>query len=190
MIDRTYVRYLSPGEHDRRLRYIGVMQFDGQVWFSFTNPDVWIFYRFARELAVSGNSVNLDWVPLTDPDEVRSMAVFLTIAEPDRRGRFLHAMLGLIHIEREHFDDDAIIAMALEASGVTSEGPEAGEGELLSLAVRAKSLGVTNTPTLYRHGPASHIRLTEAALMGDVAATAASLISIADDDGIWVITKP
>jgi hypothetical protein len=166
------------------------MQLDGQVWFSFTNPDVWIFYRFVRELAASGNAVNLEWVPLHHPDEAKSMAVFLTIAEPDTRGRFLHAMLGLIHIENERFDDDAIIAAALSAAGVSAAGPKAGEVELSTLAAQARSLGVTDTPTLYRNGPASHIRLTEAALNRDVAETAASIISIADDDGVWEIKKP
>ena len=166
------------------------MQFDGQVWFSFRNPEVWIFYRFVRELASAGHSVNLDWVPLSDPDEAASMATFLAIEDPEYRGRFLHAMLGLIHIEREPFDDEAIIGNALAASGVTSAGASVGEGVLASRAVEAESLGVTATPTLYRHGPASHIRLTEAAITGDAATTASSILSVADDDGIWGIAKP
>ena len=190
MLERTYVRYHSRDDHGASLGYIGVMQFEGQVWFSFRNPDVWIFYRFVRELAMSRIQVNLDWLPLSDPDEVRSMATFLAIPEPVERGRFLHAMLGLVHLEQEHFDDDAIIAAALSAADVATVRPKAGEDELSSLALLAGSLGVTVTPTLYRNGPATHIRLTEAALMGDVAVTAASIVAVADDDGIWGIAKP
>jgi hypothetical protein len=166
------------------------MQLDGQVWFSFTNPDVWVLYRFVRALASAGHPVNLDWVPLFDQDEATSMSTFLAIDDPDDRGRFLHAMLGLVHIEGDRFDDDELIAKALSVSGVSSRGPAAGNGELTSLAAEAESLGVRATPTLYRHGPASHIRLTEVALMGDVAATAAMIVSIADDDGVWEISKP
>ncbi len=166
------------------------MDFNGQVWFSFRNPDVWIFYRFVRELASSGVSVNLDWVPLHDRDEEDAMATFLAITEPDQRGRYLHAMLGLIHIEGQDFDDDTIVGLAVSATGAGAVDAAAGMGELTSLAAVARSLGVSATPTLYRHGPASHIRLTEAAVMGDAATTATTILSVADDDGIWGITKP
>jgi 2-hydroxychromene-2-carboxylate isomerase len=173
-----------------RHRYIGIMQFDGQVWFSFRNPEVWIFYRFLRKLAASGESVNLQWVPLFDPDEENAMTTFLAIKEAEERGRFLHAMLGLIHLEREPFDDASIVAKALSAAGGSPDFAGTSENAVSQLASEAESLGVTATPTLYRHGPASHIRLTEAALMGDTAATAATILSIADDDAIWGISKP
>ena len=98
------------------------MQLDGQVWFSFTNRDVWIFYRFVRQLASAGHSVNLDWVPLFNPDEATSMSTFLAIDDMDDRGRFLHAMLGLIHLEDEPFDDEVIVARALSAAGIAVGG--------------------------------------------------------------------
>jgi 2-hydroxychromene-2-carboxylate isomerase len=166
------------------------MQLDGQVWFSFTNPDVWVFYRFVRQLASAGHSVNIDWVPLFDPDEATSMSTFLAIEDPDDRGRFLHALLGLIFLENRPFDDEIIVADALSAAGVAAGGTEAGEDALASLAAEAESLGVRATPTLYRHGPASHIRLTEASLLGDVEKTAVAILSVADDDGVWGIVKP
>jgi 2-hydroxychromene-2-carboxylate isomerase len=166
------------------------MQLDGQVWFSFTNPDVWVFYRFVRQLASAGHSVNLDWVPLFDRHEAKTMSTFLAIDDPDDRGRFLHAMLGLIHMEDRSFDDETIVAEALSAAGVETHGAEAGEGDLASLAAEAESLGVTVTPTLYRHGPVSLIRLTEASLMGDVEKTAIAILAVADDDGVWGIVKP
>lgn len=166
------------------------MHLDGQVWFSFTNPDVWIFYRFVRELASSGAAVNLDWVPLPSEHEAASMSTFLAIDDPDGRGRFLHAMLGLIHLEGERFDDEAIVARALAASGASAHDRQAGEDMLPILADDAAALGVTKTPSLYRHGPASHIRLTEAALMGDATETAAAMLSIVSDDGVWSIVKP
>jgi hypothetical protein len=166
------------------------MQLDGQVWFSFTNRDVWVFYRFVRQLASAGHSVNLDWVPLFDPREATSMSAFLAIDDLDDRGRFLHALLGLIYLESRSFDDETIVSEALSAAGVAAGGAGAGEGALASLAAEAESLGVTATPTLYRHGPASHIRLTEASLLGDVEKTANAILSVADDDGVWGIVKP
>jgi len=166
------------------------MHFEGQVWFSFRNPDVWIFYRFVRELAASDVPVNLDWVPLFNPDERFAMSTFLGIDAADDRGRFLHAMLGLIHLEGEPFDDDTIVAKALSASGVTTSGSDVDESALGALARDAASLGVTDTPTLYRHGPVTHLRLTEASLTGDVVQTAAALLVVAANDGIWSISKP
>jgi hypothetical protein len=166
------------------------MQLDGQVWFSFTNPDVWAFYRFVRQLASAGHSVNLDWVPLLDPDEANSMSTYLAIDDRDDRGRFLHALLGLIYLENRSFDDEAIVVEALSASGVAVGRAGAGDRALASLAAEAASLGVSATPSLYRHGPASHIRLTEASLLGDVEKTAIVILSVADDDGVWGIVKP
>jgi hypothetical protein len=166
------------------------MQLDGQVWFSFTNRDVWVFYRFVRQLASAGHSVNIDWVPLFDPLEATSMSTFLAIDDVEDRGRFLHAMLGLIHLEDQSFDDETIVAEALSAAGVAAGGVATGEDALAFLAAEAESLGVTATPTLYRHGPASHIRLTEASLLGDIEKTALAILSVADDDGVWTIAKP
>jgi hypothetical protein len=176
--------------HRPAQRYIDGMQFDGQVWFSFRNPDVWLFYRFVRELASAGSAVNLEWLPLPDPDEQTAMATFLAIAEPEQRGRFLHTMLGLIHIERQTFDDDVIVQRAVAVSDVKPGDVVASQDALSHLTETASSQGVVATPTVYRHGPASHIRLTDAALMGDTAATAALLLSVADNDGIWSVVKP
>lgn len=134
--------------------------------------------------------MNLDWVPLVDPNEINAMTTFIAIEDPEDRGRFLHAMLGLIHLEGEPFDDASIVDKALAAAGVTPGGTDAAATVLSGLAARAESLGVSATPTLYRNGPASHIRLTEASLMGDAAATAAAILSVTDDDSVWSITKP
>jgi len=171
-------------------RYIGSMHFDGQVWFSFTNPDVWIFYRFVRHLASAGHSVNLEWVPLFDSHEATSMSTYLAIDGADDRGRYLHAMLGMIHLEDKPFNDEAMAARALSAAGLAVGTAGTGETDLASLAAEAVSLGVTDTPTLYRHGPVSRIRLTEASLMGDAEKTAVAILSVADDDAVWEITKP
>jgi hypothetical protein len=166
------------------------MQLDGQVWFSFTNRDVWVFYRFVRQLASAGHSVNLDWVPVFDRNEAISMSTFLAIDDSNDRGRFLHAMLGLIYLDGQPFDDETIAAKALSAAGVAEVGAASGESELELLATQAGALGVTATPTLYRRGPVSHIRLTEASLMGDVEKTAIAILSVTDDDGVWGIAKP
>ncbi len=118
------------------------------------------------------------------------MSTFLAIDDVEDRGRFLHAMLGLIHLEDQSLDDETIVAEALSAAGVAAGGVATGEDALAFLAAEAESLGVTATPTLYRHGPASHIRLTEASLLGDIEKTALAILSVADDDGVWTIAKP
>jgi hypothetical protein len=166
------------------------MQFDGQVWFSFTDPDVWIFYRFVREVASCGNDVNLEWVPLPHAEQESAMSTFLAISDPQKRGRFLHAMLGLIHLERMEFDDDSIVRRASHAAEVGPVDGSSSEAELASLAAHAASLGVVATPTLYHHGPASHVRLTEAVLTGDVTQTANAIWAVAGDDGVGEISKP
>jgi hypothetical protein len=166
------------------------MQFDGQVWFSFTDPDVWIFYRFVRAVASCGNDVNLEWVPLPHAEQESAMSTFLAISDVQQRARFLHAMLGLIHLERVEFDDDSIVGRASDAAEIGAIDGSSGGAELASLAASAASLGVVAAPTLYRHGPASHIRLTEAVLTGDVTLTANSIWAIAGDDGVWEISKP
>ncbi len=165
------------------------MEFSGQVWFDFVDPDVWRFYRFVRLLASEGHAVLLEWRPLPGRGHDHAVVVFEALDTPEDRGRFLHAMLGLVHLEGADAGDRGTVERALSASGVGQPvvSPDASVADLSALAAE---LGVRGVPTLYRHGPVVRIGLTEAALLEDVAARAASILSVADDDGIWRLDKP
>ena len=165
------------------------MRFDGRVWFDFTNPAVWEFYRFVRALAESDNAVNLEWVPLFKGTEEEAMTTFISLASPQDRGRFLHAMLGLVHIDNLDAEEPATVERALEAADV--DASERVEVESLhDLAANATEIGVTETPTLYDGGPVMHIVLNGAANVGDVAGTAESILGVLNSDGIWKLSKP
>ena len=165
------------------------MRFDGRVWFDFTNPAVWEFYRFVRALAESGSAVNLEWVPLFKGTEEEAMTTFISLASPQDRGRFLHAMLGLVHIDNLDAEEPATVERALEAADV--DASERVEVESLhDLAANATEIGVTETPTLYDDGPVMHIVLNGAANVGDVAGTAESILGVLNSDGIWKLSKP
>ncbi|MFV1961630.1 MAG: hypothetical protein ACC658_07325, partial [Acidimicrobiia bacterium] len=81
------------------------MRFHGQLWFDFSSPSVWVFYKWLRALASSGVEVGIEWLPLPKGTERAAMATFLAIEEPQDRGLFIHAMLGLVHMEGESASD-------------------------------------------------------------------------------------
>ena len=165
------------------------MEFSGQVWFDFADDQVWRFYRFVRALAAAGHTVTLEWRPLPGRGHDGAAAVFESLITPEERGRFLHAMLGLVHLEGQDPGDEAIVHRAGEAAAVTVPSP--GAQALDGVAKLAADLGVEEVPSLYRHGPVTRIELTEAALLDDdVADRAARILAVADDDGIWRLGKP
>ena len=165
------------------------MRFDGQVWFDFSDPGVWHFYRFVRQLAAEGHEVALEWLPRPSDREAEAMSIFMSLDDPQDRGRFLHAMLGLVHLESEDAADDATITRAMDAARLTMT--EAGaEPDLSELTARAESLGVSAVPAMYRHGPVVTVTLNGAALLGDVAQRAETIQRMLDDDGIWSMSKP
>lgn len=164
------------------------MRFDGRVWFRFSERAVWDFYRFVRELAGAGHTVALEWLPLATPDEEPAHAVFAALEDPTDRGRFLHTMLGLVHIEGHDAGDDATIALAAGHAGidVRRRDPEL----VRRWADEARDLGVTEVPTMYRHGPVMAVTVNGAALAGDVATRARLILDVLDDDGVWRLSKP
>ena len=165
------------------------VEFAGQVWFRFGSSPVWTLYRFARAVAEAGIPVALDWQPLRADDEAPLMRAYLGIDDPEERGRFLHAALGLIHLEGRDAADPQMAVDAGTAAGLSDvgSGPEA---SLRDVAALADSLGVVDVPSLYRHGPPMRIVLTPAALMADPRDTLQAILAVSADDGIWELKKP
>jgi len=162
------------------------MNFDGQVWFDFRDPAVWQFYRFVRELAARRHTVALEWRPFPTEGQEDAMLTYESLASPDDRGRFLHSLLGLVHIEGRDPGDPGVVATAVLAANV-----EPGDHRSLdSAAAAAAQLGVQAVPSLYRLGPIVTVRLNGAALLGDVEQRAATILAMAADDGIWELSKP
>jgi hypothetical protein len=167
------------------------MVFEGQVWFDFSTPAVWQFYRFVRSLAEAGNTVRLEWLPRPVPSERAAMGAFVDLDTPDLRGRFLHAMLGLTHIEGADPADARTVARAADAADVTIPGDLGrADRELDRLARLARDLGVGDVPAMYRHGPVMAVKLNGAAILGDPAPRAQMILDVLDDDGLWGLVKP
>jgi hypothetical protein len=165
------------------------MRFDGRVWFDFANPAVWRFYKFVLALAEDGNGVGLEWVPLYRGVEAEAMTTFVSLPTPQDRGRFLHAMLGLVHIEKLDPRAPSTVTKALEAA--ECEAPNrVGVAALDEITAKADEMGVANTPTLFTGGPVMHIVLNQAASMGNVGETAEAILAVLESDGIWSLTKP
>ncbi len=56
--------------------------------------------------------------------------------------------------------------------------------------LEGRKLGVSGTPTLYRHGPVLHVDTNMAALSGDVLERLRLIDGVLGDDGIWGLRKP
>ena len=173
----------------RRVPTLAAMRFDGQVWFDFGDRAVWDFYAFIRALAGRGTEVALEWKPFVSDDQATMASTFLGLDRPDERGRFLHAALGLVHLEGEDPAADETVRSAMAIARITGE-PRGDTGEVASLRSRAIELGVRRVPSLYRHGPVVAVTVNGAATTGDVEARAGTILAMLDDDGIWELTKP
>ncbi len=166
------------------------MQFNGQVWFDFSTPSVWVFYRWVRELASSGAEVAIEWMPLPKGSERAAMATLLAIEKPEDRGRFIHAMLGLVHMEGLQASELKTVAAALQAAGLDSVVVMDAHPLLEALRARATEVGVEAVPSLVRHGPAISIQLNPAVLDEEPQKTAWTINDVIDNDGIWQLSKP
>ncbi|MEN8239443.1 MAG: hypothetical protein ABFR53_09605 [Actinomycetota bacterium] len=165
------------------------MQFNGRVWFNFANPAVWQFYKFVLALAEDGNGVGLEWVPLYRGEEAEAMATFVSLPTPQDRGRFLHAMLGLVHIEGLDPVEHSTVARALGEAECSA--PESvGVAVLDEITGKAAEMGVAETPTLFAGGPVMHVVLNQAASTGNVVETAEAILAVLDSDGVWTLAKP
>ncbi len=165
------------------------MRFEGRVWFDFTNPQVWHFYRFIRSFVKAENEAMIEWLPLFNGAEIEAMSAYVMPRAPEDRGRFLHAMLGLVHGEGMDASERATVSQALAAAGL-SQDIVINTEKLRQISTEAHALGVVQTPTIYNLGPVLHVQLNAAASTGDVTATGASILAVLANDGIWGLTKP
>lgn len=161
----------------------------GQIWFDFASPQVWTFYRFARAAARAGVAVTLDWQPYPADGQDLAMSAFASLTQPLDRGKFLHAMLGLVHIEGQSPNDAATVDGAIHAAGVDASRT-VDITVLETKRSQALALGVVSTPTLYRHGTPLHVVLTAAALSSHHRETVRTIVEATDNDGIWELRKP
>jgi hypothetical protein len=166
------------------------MLFDGQIWFDFSSPSVWVFYQWVRALASTGANVAIEWLPLPKGTERAAMATLLAIDEPDERGRYLHAMLGLVHIEGMAASDLKTVAAALRAADLNSIIVKDAHPLLEGLRSRATELGVDAVPTLFRRGPVMSIQFNPAILDEDPRNTAETINNVLGSDGMWELRKP
>lgn len=166
------------------------MELTGQVWFRFAPPSVWLFYRFVRSVAETDISVALEWLPFPCDDERLATDVFLTLDDPTSRGLFLHAMLGLVHIEGMSVSDESTVVAALGAAGLDVRLDSLEPARTDDVAKVAADLGVAGVPSLYRFGSPMEILLTNAALLEDPAPTLRTILDTSDNDGIWELRKP
>ncbi len=166
------------------------MQFNGQVWFDFSSPSVWVFYKWVRALAASGAEVAIEWMPLPKGSERAAMATLLAIEKPEDRGRFIHALLGLVHVDGLQASELKTVAAALQAAGLDSVVVKDAHPLLEDLRARATEVGVDAVPSLVRHGPVLSIQLNPAVLDAEPQKTARTINDVIDSDGIWELSKP
>lgn len=143
-----------------------------------------------RQLAESGADVAIEWLPLPKGTERAAMATLLSIDTPVERGRYLHAMLGLVHLEGMAASELKTVAAALQAAGLDSMIVKDAHPLLEDLRKRATALGVDAVPTLYRRGPVMSIQLNPAILNQNPWETAETINKVIGSDGVWELRKP
>ncbi len=173
------------------------MRFEGRVYFDFVNPAVWWLYRFFGVAAKDGADLRLQWRPFDVDGDVasrRALASFVAVQDefPERHGAYLQALLALRHHRGEDLADPETLAAAADAARVPAPSTSDVEyfDKVAESTLEGRKLGVTETPTLYRHGPVLHVEMNMAALDGDVLERLRLIDGVLGDDGIWRLTKP
>ncbi len=175
------------------------MRFEGRVYFDFVNPAVWWFYRFLGVASKAGADLRMDWRPFdADGDDAvasrRALASYVAVREeyPERHGAYLQALLALRHHQGEDLGSSETLAAAADAARVAAPSVSNVEwfDRVAESTLEGRKLGVSDTPTLYRHGPVLHVETNMAALSGDVLERLRLIDGILGDDGLWRLTKP
>ena len=169
------------------------MLFQGRIYYDFS-PAVWRFYRFLTAAANEGAELRLDWRPyLSDVDSQSSegLALVESVRQhfPDRHGAYLQALLALRHLEGADLTDPSVTAVAASSAAIDGTVVPDYEAAIRSTEVGA-SLGVSGTPTIFRHGPVLRVGVNPAAYEGDVLERLRLIDAVLNDDGIWSLAKP
>ena len=175
------------------------MQFAGRVYFDFASQDVWTFFRFLGMAAAAGVELGTDWRPFAGTPEraelMPPLAAYEAVRQrdPDRHGMFLLALLTAVHAGGSTPTDPATLRSAGASAGIDPAVLDQASTfvpRVRESTAEGVQLGVTTTPTLYRHGPVLHIALTPAALRGDPVARLQAIEAVLEDDAIWRLEKP
>lgn len=175
------------------------MQFACRVYFDFASRDVWTFFRLLGAAAADGVELQTDWRPFASASDsdasVLPLAAYEAVrrSEPDRHGAFLLALLTAVHVDGADPSDTATLTAAAELAAVDPALIAVSAdfiGVVMATTAEARELGVSATPTLYRHGPVLHVVLTPAAFQGDAAARLRTIDAVLEDDAIWRLAKP
>lgn len=173
--------------------------FDGRIYFDFSEPAVWRFYRFLTAAARGGSELQLEWRSFLAEDGSHAGLVALASFEavrdqhPARHGAYLQAMLSLHHLDAANLDSDETLRTAAEAAGVPASVPLSWERyreRVTTSTDEGHALGVNAVPTIYRHGPVMRIDVNAASYEGDVTGRLRLIELILEDDGIWGLMKP
>ncbi|MCL1598214.1 MAG: hypothetical protein M3094_03450 [Actinomycetia bacterium] len=169
------------------------MRFEGRVYYDFS-PRVWRFYRFLAAAGQKGADLRLDWRSFLaddDPQNATGLALVESVrrSAPERHGAFLQALLALRHIEGADLTDPATATAAAEAAGISGV-VEPNPAGVAASTEEGRTLGVTGTPTIHRHGPVLRIDVNPAAYEGDVLERLRLIDGVLEDDGLWVLRKP
>lgn len=173
--------------------------FNGRIYFDFVEPAVWRFYRFLTAAARSGAELQLEWRPfLSDPGNetgLAALASYEAVRERhvDRHGAYLQALLSLHHLDAADLRSEQTLRAAAESAAVPAEAPLAWDlyrEQVLASTREGRALGVTATPSIYRHGPVMQVDVNPAAYEGDVAGRLRVIELVLEDDGIWGLVKP
>lgn len=173
------------------------MRFEGRVYFDFVNPAVWWFYRFLTVASKAGADLRMDWRPFDAQGDVpnrRALASYVAIREeyPERHGAYLQALLALRHHQGADLGNADTLATAADAARVAAPSVANVDwfDKVAESTLEGRKLGVSRTPTLYRHGPVLHVDTNMAALSGDVLERLRLIDGVLGDDGIWGLRKP
>jgi len=182
------------------------MEFTGRIYFSCGSPDVFRLYRMLDEAAGQGVAVSVEWIgvipndlppgPLQGDALATAMAEYLRVEHPGSHESFLQAVLALVHVEGIDIDHPGLMQRALSVAAIDLAAIEATATDdnlrgLLAASNRAASdLGVTDVPSIYRHGPSLFVRTTPAVASGSASQRLALISGMLEDDGLWELRKP
>lgn len=169
------------------------MVFRGTIYYDFSSS-VWRFYRFLTAASSAGADLRLDWRPFLAEDDPQSAAALALVESvrrrfPERHGAYLQALLSLRHLEDADLTDPRVTAAAAVSAAI--EETIVPDFDAVARSTdEGLRVGVTDVPTVYRHGPALHVDVNPASYSGDILNRLSLIDAVLEDDGIWSLIKP